>query len=91
MSRLAARDIRSNLGSNLNHIRRESGLDPWLFGASRIGEELCRFHEAEIPVNDEWRLVYLDKLLCKRLIAHYNGLKDDEEELSKIISSLVSS
>ena len=32
LSRLAARDIRSNLGSNLAHMRQESGLCPWKYG-----------------------------------------------------------
>ena len=91
MSRLSGRDIRCNLGSNLDHIRRESGLDPWLFGAKRVEQELLSYHTAEVPASDRWRIGYLDKLLSERLLAHYNGHTEQEEGLSQIINSLVSS
>ena len=76
VSRLAARDLRSNLGRNLNYLRIETGLDPWQFGTKRLRQELMRHHASEVPPCDEWCIKYAYKLINQRLTAFYNGDED---------------
>ena len=52
LARLSARDIRSTLGSNLAHIRTESGLDPWEFGGERVKLELMKYNASKVNEND---------------------------------------
>ena len=89
IARISARDLRSNLGSNLNHIEKESGLNPWIFGGRRMKDALTKANQFRVPEADEWRINYLRKLLAQRHFEHYNGA-DENEELTNIISSLVS-
>ena len=89
LSRLSARDVRSNLGSNLSHIKRESQLDPWLFGGQRLKDELCVFHHVPVPETDTWRIGYMAKLQCERLLNHFNGC-DKDDHLDALIHSLAS-
>ena len=90
MSRLSARDIRTNIGSNLNYIYTETGLDPWMFGGERMREELMQHTIATVPEADGWRLPLLRKLLSDRLYTFYHGDKETEEYLTGLITSLVS-
>ena len=90
LSRLSARDVRSNLGSNLSHIQRESRLDPWIFGGERLKDQLCDFHHVPVPEADSWRIGYMAKLQCQRLLHHFNGCEKDEH-LEAIVHSLASS
>ena len=48
----SAGDIRSNSGANIAAIKDETGLDPWVFGAQRIKEELKQKFRVEIMEND---------------------------------------
>ena len=63
MARLSARDKRTNVGSNLDHIRCETGLDPWLYGGERIRDCLVSSNQNYIPESDVWRVEYARKLL----------------------------
>ena len=89
IARLAARDVRSNLGSNLRLLKETSGLDPWCTGTVAMKERLAESCLREIPPEDLWRVPYLEKLLSARQWAHYNTEEDIEKELSAIIDSLV--
>ena len=89
LCRLSARDIRTNIGMNLDAIRKETGLDPWNFGARRIGEELCKFHARLPPTKDTWRIPFLGKLLSARTEFYYRGETANYEEINSLIASLV--
>ena len=89
LSNLCARDIRTNTGSNLNHIKSLIGLDPGEYGGKRIKEELRRVLAAEVPVTDHWRLSYLQKLLSNRCKAFYDGDSVHYDYLNDLIYSLV--
>ena len=87
LSRLGARDIRTNIGSNLAHVKTESGLDPWLYGGDRIRKELLKYNRKRVPESDKWRIGYLEKLLAQRLIMHYE--MEDVDTVTNLIESLV--
>ena len=88
-TRLAARDIRSNIGANIAAIKNETGLDPWVIGARRIRKELRLNVSIKIEENDKWRIPYLSKLLHDRTIAHFNCNNKEEDHLNDLIHSLV--
>ena len=91
MACLSARDIRTSLGSNLSHIREETGLDPWLFGGTRMKNALLIASKSEIPIKEIWRVPLLEKYIHERTIAHYNGDTSTEDTLNNLIYSLVTS
>ena len=66
LARLGARDIRSYLGANLQHVREEMGLEPWCYGGQRITDELREQNCAKILEIDGWRIHHLHKLLAER-------------------------
>ena len=88
MALLSARDIRSNLGSNLEDLKVESGLDPWEYGGERMKTALLEFNSSKVPENEVWKIGLLHKYLTERLLAYYNGL-DENEDLNGLIKSLV--
>ena len=63
---IAARDLRSNLGSNLEEVRSMTGLDPWTAGRVELRSALERAVKKEVPEQDSWRPVCLQKLLASR-------------------------
>ena len=89
LCRLSARDIRTNIGSNLDSIRKETGLDPWIFGSRRIQEELRQNSVSQVVVKDKWRVPYLDKLLTVRTEHFYRGDIENYRDINSLISSLV--
>ena len=90
MCRLSSRDLWSNLGSNLDHIRNETGIDPWIYGGIRIRDALVEARRPKVTEQDEWKIRYLEKLLGNRLEAYFTGNMETEEYLNTIIHSLVS-
>ena len=88
-ARLAARDIRSNLGSNLDLIKRESKLDPWESDKLSIQAALHFAEMKEVAEENKWRCEYLRKLLIQRLEFGYSGNKDEEKRITTLIDSLV--
>jgi hypothetical protein len=89
MARLAARDVRSTIGSNLALVRQETGLDPWVAGRAELRAALEAADQALVPQLDSWRAPALEKLLTARLQAHYAGDKGEEGRLQGLIDSLV--
>ena len=89
LTRISARDIRTNLGANLKAIKEETGLDPSLYGGQRLKKELLKSNINQVPESDIWRLGYLKKLLIRRAYAYYNG-SDEITEIENLIISLVS-
>ena len=89
LSRLAARDVRTSLGSNLRAARDESGLDPWVYGGQRMKEALLEHNRDHALEIDKWRIPFLSKLLQQRMILYYNGA-EETQDLDELIDSLVS-
>ena len=89
VARLAARDIRSNLGSNLQLMKEISGRDPWDTGLMVMKNSLIENCVREVPSQDFWRVPYLQELLELRLRAYYHCNKEEEDELTAMIDSLV--
>ena len=84
---IAARDLRSTLGSNLAHIQSETGLNPWEYGGERMRDELLKHNSSKVEDMDVWRISFLDKLLSLRLCDSYNG-NQRNQDLSALIDSL---
>ena len=86
---LAARDLRSSVGSNLALLREESGLDPWTVAPGRLKAALLRAEEAPVPAADAWRVPYMWRLLEERLQHHYCGNSVEEKRVQGLLDSLV--
>ncbi len=86
---LAARDIRSNLGSNLAQVKELTGLDPWVAGRGELRAALEAADQAPVPQLDSWRAPALEKLLSARLRAHYTADTWEEARLQSLIDSIV--
>ena len=89
IARLAARDMRSNLGKNLALIREASRLDPWEAGIAQLRAVLGQSERREVPEGDLWRVGVLQKLLGERLLANFAADLEEEKRLEGFISSLV--
>ena len=85
LSHIVARDIRTTTGSNLALIREVTALDPWCCTGGQVRKVLGE-EQAEVPAQDEWRLVYLEKLLAQRGEWHYE--LRNTTELTELIDSL---
>ena len=70
MAGLAGRDVRTTTGGNLRLLGELSGLDPWVFGSSRLKEEIMKSETSEVPPLDQWRIPYLCSLLERRQVLH---------------------
>ena len=71
MANIAARDVRSIVGKNLNFIQTESGKDPWTISPGALRSALTS-QKAEVPQEDSWRLPYLARLLEERGQLYYD-------------------
>ena len=85
LAHIVARDVRTTTGSNLHLIRNMTGLDPWSCLGIQVkkvlGEGL-----AEVPQQDKWRLLYLERLLDKRGEMYYRN--EDTTQLTELIDSI---
>ena len=88
-ARMASRDRRSSAGKNLERIQQLTSLNPWLASKSQLQEKLVQALTVAVPEADKWRPSLLQKLLGDRLEAHYNANEKEADELSLLISSLV--
>ena len=89
MALLAARDLRSSLGSNLALVRELTGLNPWVAGRAELRAALEAADLVPVPEQDNWRVPLLDKLLLARLQAYYTSDKVEVKRLQDLIYSLV--
>ena len=88
--RLAARDIRTPVGSNLALLRQESGgLDPWTCSSGQLRAALLKSESVPVPDRDRWRLPYLRHLLKERQDHYYAGNVLNEKHVASLIDSLV--
>ena len=89
VARICARDLRSNLGSNLSLIQRETGLDPWVSSRLQMKDCLKTHVCSKVPTEDSWRPQFLVKLLSARLESHYGGDVEEVSRLTNMINGLV--
>ena len=88
--RLAARDLRSPVGSNLALLRKETGgLDPWTAGPGQLKRALLQSEAKPVPTQDAWRVPFLRRLLEERLHHFYMGDKLQESRFQGPIDSLI--
>ena len=55
---MMARDVRSTLGSNLQVLRMETGLNPWAATHGQVKAALLAGSRVETPVRDFWWLLF---------------------------------
>ena len=85
---LGAQDIRTPVGSNLQLLKEDAGMNAWLASPARLKTALREKGRVMVPEGEAWRITYLLKLLTSRLEAKYGGFKDKEEELTSLVNSL---
>ena len=85
LAHIVARDVRTTTGMNLHHVQEMTGLDPWNCMGGQVRKVLDE-KLVELPVQDEWRLPYLGRLLEQRGQKYY--LVEDTDELTELIDSL---
>ena len=85
-ARLAARDLRSNLGANLSNIEALTSKNPWTMTKHECKMILAGEEMSKVPTADLWRLRFLTRLLTERLEAYYGGDNDDYDRLSFMIN-----
>ena len=73
VAKLAARDLRSSLVTNLALLQREAGLDLWVVSPGHLQAALLAKERVEVPDRDKWRVPYLERLLAERLQAYYRA------------------
>ena len=83
---IVCHDIRTTTAKNLALVRSESGIDSFTVPASLVRRNVKL---TEIPVNHEWRLSLLEKLLAQRKVMESE--LQDITTLSQTIDSLCSS
>ena len=88
IARLAARDLRSHLGSNLRLLRDRTGCDPWTASRDEKKMRLRDSYCSHIPDEVTWRILLMDKLLQSRQTAYYGMNEDDKNHLTELINSL---
>ena len=79
VARLAARDLRNNMGSSLAELQARTGLDLWTVAWGRLRVALESTDRAEVAVMDSWRVGCLQRLLTARLQDHYQCRLDRGE------------
>ena len=55
MARVGGHDIRSTSGSNMEILRRESGMNPWTTPYNKLNEELQKQTNVEVHNVEFWR------------------------------------
>ena len=86
---MAARDLRSSLGSNLALLQEESGLNPWTCSPRHLRAALQQAEEVPVPEEDSWRVPLTWLLLEQRLQHYYTGNTEEEEYVQSLLDSLV--
>ena len=54
----------------------------------KIKETLRKEEMVHMSVEDEWRLLYLQRILGERMTAHFQSNQEEEERLQSLINSL---
>ena len=88
-TRLAARDLRSSLGSNLSLLQEETGLNPWTVSPGQLKAALLQAEAATVPDDSTWRIPFMRRLLRDRLHHFYTGDTVEEKRVTALLDSLV--
>ena len=89
LAKIAARDIRSTLGRNIQKIREITQLDPWTVKKTELHAALEQGLHIEIPKVDSWRPRCLANMLAARSQAFFRADDDEYVRLTSLIDSLV--
>ena len=89
LARIAARDIRSSLGKNIQKVRELTQLDPWTVRKTELHAALEQGLHIEIPKVDSWRPRCLANMLAARSQAFFRADEDEVVRLTSLIESLV--
>ena len=89
LSRLVSRDVRSYTGKNLLLLQELSGLSPWTVSSTRLKQVLMEKEQCQVPIEDQWRLPYLESLISQRRAAQDLALDDLGNYITELINSLV--
>ena len=87
MARLAARDMTTQLGRNLELVREITGLNPRNDPLFKIKRKLVELDFVEVPAQDKWRVPYLCSLIHARREATYMASDEDISRLNELIDS----
>ena len=68
------------------NTQKETLLDPWLAPSWKVRAAVPR---SNVPAQEEWRLVYLIKLIAAR--KHMESSSEDTVEVNALVESLCSS
>ena len=85
LSHIVARDVRTTTGNSLQLLREMTGLDPWSCLGHQVKKVLGE-KVTEVPQQDSWRLLYLQKLLEQRGEMYYR--MEDTTQLTELIDSI---
>ena len=85
MASISATDIRSVTGSNLFHIKKETKLDPTSDMMYKVKQAILDIR-ADIPMQDGWRILCLNKFLAQQYVLE--AQHQDTDELDKLIDSI---
>ena len=88
MALLCSRDLRTTTGKNIHVVEKASGLSVWCSTTGQVRRAIRERETVEVPPEDAWRVVYLQKLLEQRLKHHYKGEKEEETKVQSYIDSL---
>ena len=89
LSRLVSRDVRSCTGKNLLLLQELSGLSPWTVSSTRLKQVLMEKEQCQVPIEDQWRLPYLESLISQRRAAQDLALDDLGNYITELINSLI--
>jgi hypothetical protein len=85
---LAARDLRSSIGSNLALLQDESGLNPWTCSPGRLRAALLQAEEVPVTSAEAWRAPYMGRLLAERMAHFYSGNDKEVQRVQGLLDSL---
>ena len=89
LSRIAARDIRSTLGKNIQKIREITQLDPWSMKKAELHAALEQGLHIEVPKENSWQPRCLANMLAARSQAFFRADENEFVRLTSLIDSLV--
>ena len=84
MIRILRKEVESVTYRNYKYVEKVSGLNPFIFGKSRVKSQILRM---EIPEKQEWRKDILQTLIPFRKI---RGTDEDKDRLNSIIELVCS-
>ena len=85
---MCARDLRSTTGSNIRVVEEASGLSVWSSTTPQVRRAIKEKETVAVPLEDAWRVPFLQKLLEQRMQHYYSADKESEARVQHLIDSL---